>query len=32
MKNVILSADGDLCVYAVPDAVAENLYESCVTF
>ena len=32
MKNVILSADGDSIVYAVPDIVAENLREYCIEF
>ena len=27
MKKVLLSADGDVCVYAVPDAVADDLSE-----
>lgn len=29
---MILSADGPLTVYSVPDAVAENLEEYCNTF
>lgn len=32
MKEVILSADGDLTIYSVPDAVAENLYKYCMDF
>ena len=32
MKNVILSADGELGVYSVPDVVAENLAEYCIAF
>lgn len=32
MKDVIISADGELKVYAVPDAVADNLADYCVTF
>ena len=32
MKNVILSADGELKVYAVPDIVAEHLEEYCLEF
>ncbi len=32
MKNVIISADGPLRVYSVPDAVADNLYETCLSF
>jgi len=29
MKNVILSADGPLCVYSVPDKIADNLEGAC---
>jgi len=29
---VLLSADGPLSVYAVPDIVAENLHEYCLEF
>ena len=32
MKEVILSADGDLTVYSVPDAVAEHLEKYCLDF
>ena len=32
MKEVILSADGDCCIYCVPDVVAENLKKYCVNF
>ena len=32
MKEVILSADGDSVVYAVPDIVAENLMKYCMDF
>lgn len=32
MKNVILSADGDSVVYAVPDEVADNLEIFCMEF
>ncbi len=32
MKPVILSADNELKVYAVPDAVAENLAGYCMEF
>lgn len=32
MKNVILSADGDCKVYAVPDAVADGLMDYCMEF
>jgi hypothetical protein len=32
MKNVLLSADGDISVYEVPDIVAENLEKYCVDF
>ncbi len=32
MKEVILSADGDLTVYSVPDAVAEHLKKYCMEF
>jgi len=27
MKEVLLSADGDVCVYSVPDTVADDLPE-----
>ena len=29
MKNVILSADGSLRVYSVPDKIADNLEGAC---
>lgn len=32
MRNVVLSADGERMVYAVPDEVAENLAEYCAEF
>ena len=32
VKNVVLSADGDRMVYSVPDIVAENLQEYCLSF
>ena len=32
MKQVVLSADGDRMVYAVPDQVAEHLEEYCLAF
>lgn len=32
MTNVLLSADGDVKVYAVPDAVARNLESICLEF
>lgn len=32
MKNVILSADGDSKVYAVPDKVANELTNYCIEF
>lgn len=32
MKEVILSADGPLMVYSVPDKVAENLGKYCCAF
>lgn len=32
MKNVIISADGERMLYAVPDPVAENLREYCLEF
>ena len=32
MKNVILSADSDIKLYAVPDAVASNLRSFCLEF
>ena len=31
-KHVILSADGELSVYRVPDAVARSFFELCDTF
>ncbi|MCM1057819.1 MAG: hypothetical protein NC517_09445 [Firmicutes bacterium] len=32
MKNVLLSADGAISVYAVPDRVAEKLTQYCLEF
>lgn len=32
MTNVLLSADGDIKVYSVPDIVAKNLDEICMEF
>ena len=32
MKEVIISADGDSVVYLVPDAVADDLREYCISF
>ncbi|MDR2888922.1 MAG: hypothetical protein LBV33_03665 [Lachnospiraceae bacterium] len=32
MKNVLLSADGQLSVYSVPDTVADNLEDYCIEF
>ena len=32
MKEVILSADGDSVIYAVPDAVADDLEKYCMEF
>ena len=32
MKNVILSADGDYMLYAVPDIVADDLGRYCMEF
>ncbi len=32
MQNIILSADGDVKVFSVPDAVAENLEKYCIDF
>ena len=32
MKKVILSADGDSVIYAVPDEVADNLDKFCIEF
>ena len=32
MKQVLLSADGAISVYRVPDAVAENLEKYCLEF
>ncbi len=32
MKNVLLSADGEISVYSVPDKVADNLDKYCTEF
>ena len=32
MKNVLLSADGEISVYCVPDHVADNLEKYCLEF
>ena len=32
MKEIIISADGDSFVYLVPNEVADNLDEYCITF
>lgn len=32
MKNIVLSADGDSIIYAVPDIVADNLKQYCMEF
>lgn len=32
MKNIVLSADGEIKVYSVPEAVADYLYEYCMDF
>lgn len=32
MKNVLLSADGEISVFCVPDHVAENLEKYCLEF
>ena len=32
MKNVLLSADGDVFIYSVPDKVADNLKHYCLKF
>ncbi len=32
MKNVLLSADGNIKVYSVPDIVADNLNKYCLRF
>lgn len=32
MQNIILSADGDVKIYSVPDTVAENLEKYCIDF
>ena len=32
MKQVLLSADGEISVYCVPDAVAEKLEKYCLEF
>lgn len=32
MKNILLSADGEISVYSVPDEIADNLREHCIRF
>lgn len=32
MKHILLSADSQICVYSVPDRVAEELHEYCMEF
>lgn len=32
MKNVLLSADGEISVFSVPDKVADNLEQYCMEF
>lgn len=32
MKNVLLSADSEISVFAVPDEVADNLEKYCLEF
>ena len=32
MKNVLLSADGDISVFSVPDEVADHLEKYCLEF
>ena len=32
MTNVLLSADGDIKVYSVPDIIARNLEDVCMEF
>ena len=32
MKEVILSSDGEACVYSVPDTAADNLETVCLEF
>lgn len=32
MRNVLLSADGEISVFSVPDKVADNLEEYCLEF
>ena len=32
MKNILLSADGDIKIYSVPDIVADNLKHYCLRF
>lgn len=32
MKNILLSADGEISVFSVPDAVADNLEKYCLEF
>lgn len=32
MTNVLLSADGDVKVYSVPDVVAKNLEKICIEY
>lgn len=32
MKNILLSADGEISVYSVPDEIANNLRTHCIRF
>lgn len=32
MKNILLSADGEISVYSVPDDIADSLREHCIEF
>ncbi len=32
MKNVLLSADGEISVYSVPDEIADNFRKYCMDF
>ncbi len=32
MKNILLSADGEISVYSVPDEIADNLRKHCMEF
>lgn len=32
MKNILLSADGEISVFTVPDKIADNLEQYCIEF